>query len=204
VQATVLALGGGDVRGWTCWDLGAHYGLYSVGLARLVGETGQVAAFEPNPASCARLRRHAAMNRVPWLRVFEAAVSDRTGQGEMYTYGDLDTTITHLPYDEEVRQDACRPISVEIVELDRLVEAGSIRPPRFVKIDVEGHGHRALGGMRRTLQAHMPVVMAAFHSQHERDGMAAMLAALGYVQTSIGPSVDSRFDGTDYLFTPGA
>jgi hypothetical protein len=34
--------------------------------------------------------------------------------------------------------------------------------------------------------------------------MAAMLAALGYVQTAIGPSADARFDGTDYLFTPGA
>ena len=39
----------GDMQGWSCWDLGAHFGIYSVGLARLVGPQGQVAAFEPNP-----------------------------------------------------------------------------------------------------------------------------------------------------------
>ncbi|MSU65186.1 MAG: hypothetical protein EXS38_03585 [Opitutus sp.] len=58
MQAVLLGLGGGDIRGWTCWDLGAHFGLYSVGLARRVGPAGQVAAFEPNPISFARLQRH--------------------------------------------------------------------------------------------------------------------------------------------------
>src|SRR5690606_32216010 len=36
-----------DLAGSCCWDLGAHYGFYSIALARLVGPSGQVVAFEP-------------------------------------------------------------------------------------------------------------------------------------------------------------
>src|SRR4051794_29366016 len=46
----------GDLRGMTCWDLGTHYGIYTVGMALAVGPTGEVAGFEPDPASYARCR----------------------------------------------------------------------------------------------------------------------------------------------------
>jgi FkbM family methyltransferase len=197
-------LGGGDIRGWTCWDLGAHFGIFSVGLARRVGETGQVAAFEPNPRSCARLRRHARMNGIPWLRVFEAAVSDRPGLAELYTYGDLGSTITHLAYEGETAQELCRPLPVSALVLDALVDAGEIRPPQFVKIDVEGHGHRALSGMRRVLESHRPVIAASFHSGAEVSGIVGPLAALGYRHRPVGHGGDNRAPqaGSDFIFTP--
>src|SRR5205085_1089961 len=46
LQSTLVALADAGIEGWSCWDLGAHFGLYSVGLARHVGPKGQVAAFE--------------------------------------------------------------------------------------------------------------------------------------------------------------
>jgi FkbM family methyltransferase len=204
LQQAILGLGGGDLRGWSCWDLGAHFGIYSVGLALRVGPSGQVAAFEPNPVSFARLRRHARMNRLPWLRIFEAAVSDGTGTGELYTYGDLGSTITHLPYTGERVQERCLPIPVRMLVLDDLVESGEIRPPQFVKIDVEGHGHRALAGMGRTLRAHLPVIAAGFHSAEEIAGIAGPLAALGYRREPVGSAgrTAETLVGTDCLFTP--
>jgi FkbM family methyltransferase len=203
-QAALLALGNGDIRGWSCWDLGAHFGLYSVGLARRVGPTGQVAAFEPNPVSCTRLRRHAAMNRVPWLKIYEAAVSNRAGTDEFYTYGDLGSTITHLAYEGETRSESCEIIPVKVVCLDALVDAGELRPPRFVKIDVEGHGHKALEGMLRTVRSHLPVIAVAFHSSVEIGGVAPRLASLGYVCRRIGSDAETSdpVAGADYLFTP--
>ena len=38
MQNALVSLG--DIRGWNCWDLGAHFGIYSIGLARRVGPTG--------------------------------------------------------------------------------------------------------------------------------------------------------------------
>jgi hypothetical protein len=55
----------GDLTGKACWDLGAHYGYYSIGLARRTGPTGQVVAMEPFPSNYARLQRHHRMNGLP-------------------------------------------------------------------------------------------------------------------------------------------
>ncbi len=203
VQAALVALGGGDIRGWSCWDLGAHFGLYSVGLAQRVGPQGQVAAFEPNPLSYARLLRHARMNHLPWLKTYQAAISDETGSAELFTYGDLGTTTTHLPYDGETRTQNVGAISVPILRLDRLVERGELRAPKFVKVDVEGHGHRALAGMQATLRAARPIILAAMHSPQEVAGILALLNPLGYRKEEVGtsPSSDPMI-GRDFLFTP--
>ena len=70
LQQALIGVGG--VRSWNCWDLGAPFGIYSVGLARRVGPDGAVAAFEPNPGSYARLVRHQRMNRLSNPTTFQA------------------------------------------------------------------------------------------------------------------------------------
>ena len=160
-------LGNGRIEGWNCWDLGAHFGLYSVGLARRVGPGGQVAAFEPNPLSFQRLARHRRMNRLSWLKIYPFAASASSGEAELFTYGDLGSTTTHLPHDGEARTDDIAPVVVRKVRLADLVANGELRLPQFVKIDVEGHGHRALAGMRKTLAATRPLIVAALHTPDE-------------------------------------
>lgn len=203
VQQAMLALGGGSIEGWSCWDLGAHFGLYSIGLARRVGPTGEVAAFEPNPASFERLERHRCMNNLPWLKLHGCAASDHEANAELYTYGHRAAPTSHLPYTGERRSDSIGAIEVPTVRLDRLVRSGDLRPPHFVKIDVEGHGHRALAGMEETLDRVRPILIAAFHSADEVQGMMQRLTALDYSWVRIsgtpGPVVGP---GMDCLFTP--
>lgn len=204
VHAVLLALG--DIRGWSCWDLGAHFGVYSVGLAVRVGPEGQVAAFEPNPLSYARLERHRRMNHLYWMRTFAAAVSDKPGTSELFTYGSLKSTSTHLAYHGETRSDAVKPITVSTLTLDSLVASGILRPPDFVKIDVEGHAHKALGGMRDALKAKRPILIVAFHSNQEVQGALELLQPLGYYCESIptGSSSGASMIGRDILFKPAA
>ncbi len=198
----VLA-GLGDIRGWSIWDLGAHFGIYSIGLARRVGPGGAVAAFEPNPFSHARLERHRRMNRLDWMQTFQAAVSNHSGSADIYTYGDLKSTTTHLPYDGEIAQPATRPIRVPTVVLDELVAAGRLRPPQFVKVDVEGHAHHALAGARATLAAHRPVMIVGLHSDAETHGVLDLLEPLGYDVRPIGETANRPVrSGDDALFTP--
>jgi FkbM family methyltransferase len=198
----MLALGGGDIRGWNCWDLGAHFGLYSVGLARRVGPTGQVVAFEPNPKSYARLLRHKRMNRLDWLKTFPCAVSESSGSANLLTYGDLGTTTTHLAYEGETITPSVGPLSVETVSIDELVARGELRLPHFVKIDVEGHGHKALKGMAKTLAEARPILIVGFHSSPEVEGMSALLDPLGYTCTSIQSEGSGHLARGDFLFTP--
>ncbi len=207
LQQELVGLGDGDIRGWHCWDIGAHFGLYSIGLARRVGPTGSVAAFEPDPSSAERLRRHRAMNRCDNLEIFAAAASARSGKAEIYTYGELGSTTTHLPYDGEVRHPHVQPLEIETVALDDLVAAGRLRPPHFVKIDAEGHGHHVLAGMAATLATARPLIFMGFHSPEE---IAGTMAALGrsYTWRRIGaPGPGGRepvLVGEDYRFTPVA
>ncbi len=204
IQRRFEQLGGGDIRGWSCWDIGAHFGLYSIGLALRTGPSGQVAAFEPNPLSFERLELHRRRNNLPWLKTFPVAASASTGKAELYTYGDLRTTTTHLPYDGETRSTDVAPIPIFTMALDDLVKRGELRMPRFVKLDAEGHGHHALSGMRETLSEARPIILMGLHSPEERAGALSILAPLNYSLETIdgglgGP--DSYAFG-DFIFAP--
>jgi FkbM family methyltransferase len=204
VQKVLIGLG--DIRGWACWDLGAHFGFYSIGLARRVGPQGEVAAFEPNPLSFRRLSYHRRLNRLSWLKLYAAAASDQTGRMELYTYGDLTTTTTHLPYDGETRTHGCAPLAVPAFRLDELVATHDLRPPEFIKIDVEGHGHRALAGMKEVVRSKRPVLLVALHSPQEIDGIFSILKPLGYASRPVGEfaAPEASRIGRDFLFTPPA
>jgi FkbM family methyltransferase len=204
IQQAIAGIGGGDITGWSCWDLGAHYGIYSIALALRVGPTGQVAAFEPNPESFSRLERHRRMNRLAQLRTYPAAASEVSGHATLLTYGELDSTSTHLRYEDEVEDQKSAPIGIRTLRLDELVASGELRGPQFVKIDVEGHGHKAIAGMKASLAASRPSLIVGFHSKAEVDGVLAVLRPLGYRWTAVTPPPDHADEmiGGDYLFTP--
>jgi FkbM family methyltransferase len=201
MQAAVESLG--DISGWACWDLGAHFGLYSVALALRTGPTGEVAAFEPNPGSFGRLQRHARMNGLSWLKAHECAVSDEVGRSQLLNNGDKGTTSAHLLYDGEDAAAAGKGLGIRTVRLDDEVEAGRLRAPQFIKVDVEGHGHRALRGMARTLSRARPQLIVALHSDAEARGVLAVLDPLGYSREAVGAPPDSTsLIGADYWFRP--
>ncbi len=202
LQQALIALG--DIRGWNCWDLGAHYGIYSIGLARRAGPEGTVAAFEPNPISYARLERHRRMNGLSTLKTFQAAVSDHAGSADLLTYGDLRSTTTHLAYENETLGKETQPLGVQTLVLDELVAGGQLRPPQFIKVDVEGHAHKTLAGAMRTLCDHRPILIVAFHSEPEVSGVMALLEPLGYDRSTISTDSGSTdaVIGHDLLFKP--
>jgi len=203
VQAAVCGLGGGDIRGWSCWDLGAHFGIYSVGLAMRAGPGGQVAALEPNPESFARLELHRRMNALGWLRTYRAAAAARTGTAELLTYGDLGSMTTHLPYPDETVGAGAAPLPVRTLSLDDEVDAGRLRAPQFVKIDVEGSAHGALLGMARSLAASRPVLLVALHDDSEALGVLSVLDPLGYDRAPVAPQrAGAPMAGADFWFTP--
>lgn len=200
VEQAILSWG--DLRGKVCWDLGAHFGYYSVGLALHTGPTGEVAAFEPNPTSYDRLERHRRLNKLTWLKTFQAGCSDSDGTAGLYTYGNLDSTTTHLPYDGETTDPSVQPIRIRLLKLDDLVRVGELRPPNFIKIDVEGHGHHALNGAMESIRRTRPIMLMSFHSVEEAAGTEALLQPLGYKFNPAGSRNPANRIGADYLLQP--
>lgn len=198
VGRAILALG--DLTGQVCWDLGAHFGYYSVALAMRTGPTGQVAAFEPFPATFARLERHRRMNRLSWLQTFEAALSDVAGETEFVT-GE-EHTANHLRYDGEVDTESTTLVRVRLVRLDDLVAAGEIRLPNLLKVDVEGHGHHALAGAIQSIRESRPRILMGFHSPQEVAGTRDLLDPLGYRWEPLEPNPPDHCIGSDFLLRP--
>lgn len=168
------------VRGATCWDVGAHFGIHTVGLAMQVGPEGQVCAFEPDGVAFARLQRHVKMNRLLNVRLYLLAASDHDGDLEMIVSGGLGSTVTHVRYDDEPITPQTPKLVTQAIRLDTLVSAAEIPVPDLIKIDIEGHGGRAIEGALQTITKRRPLIVLSVHCPPEWEQARNALEPLGY------------------------
>jgi len=169
------------------WDIGAHHGIYSIGLARRCGSAARIEAFEPDPVSQARLRWHRRLNRLSQIHIHPVAASDKAADARIYQYKRLGDSSSHLPFPDETLENV-PSVPVKTVRLDDWVKEGCIAVPDLIKIDVEGHAFAALQGMRETLAQYRPVVLLAVHDVRERDQGGALLKELGYTLAPVSPA----------------
>ncbi|MBL8756943.1 MAG: FkbM family methyltransferase [Phycisphaerae bacterium] len=151
-----LALRPGD----TFIDIGANIGMTALVAARLVGPSGRVLCFEPNPAARERLEHHVALNALQ--RVIETrplGLADAPGELDLLVPEHSGQATfargaegTRPP--PGVRRHRAR-VSTADAELAALAGA-----PMLLKIDVEGFELRVLRGMARTLESRRPAVVA--------------------------------------------
>ena len=148
---------------WLCsgqvfYDIGANVGFFTVLAARLVGSTGKVYAFEPFPQSAEMIRKNAALNDFGQIiDVWQGAVSNRKGNGRLVMHERSDRfKLTETTVDAP-------SLTVPLYVIDELVAEGRLRPPDFVKIDVEGHEVQVLRGMEATIRAHRPIILCEVH-----------------------------------------
>jgi FkbM family methyltransferase len=170
----------GSISGLTCWDLGTHFGIYTVGMAMAVETEGQVIGFEPDPVSFKRCQRHVQMNALSQVKLFNAAVSNVEGTADLLLSQGAGASTSHLAYEDEQPNDKLDREVIQTVILDELVKAGKIRPAQFIKVDVEGHGAKALSGAQQTISASRPTIVMSFHSKWELEGTKEVLEPLGY------------------------
>jgi FkbM family methyltransferase len=183
------------------YDIGANIGYVTLSLAKRVGPTGKVIAFEPVPQSIACLRRNVQINRLANVQISEMAVSDGLGKAIIRITQNLSTAslVWH-------RNDPSATIlEIETVSIDELVESGELRAPRFAKIDVEGAEDKVLLGMRKTLVAAKPVLFVEC-SDSGRETAWRVLRESGYscqsaiTRTPVG--VFEEYRHSDFLWLP--
>ncbi len=153
-----LALGGGYetvetalildlIRpGQVVLDIGANIGYYTLLFARLVGATGQVFAFEPDPESFSLLQRNIAENHYDNVTTFRVAVSNVNSDLTLYRdrFNNLDHRLTSPGRD-------CTTLIVRAVRLDDFLSSHLDRPIDLIKMDIQGSEGLALEGMRSIL-----------------------------------------------------
>lgn len=126
-----------EVRpGDTIVDVGAAYGLYTVALAKRLGEWGRVYAFEPGPGMLRWLRQLIAINGVKErVRVLPYAAGDQNAIVRFNAERSTQSHITHKGADQS--------IEVRSVRLDTTLAGKAVD---ILKIDVEGYEEHVLRG----------------------------------------------------------
>lgn len=140
-------------------DIGANYGVYALSLARKVGASGQVWAFEPALETAMLLRESASANHTYWLQVVQQALSDREGTAWLQMPGHSElNSLVHPSSLEFAAQQGCGA-SVSITTLDRCLEINAWNRVDLLKLDAEGEEDRILSGGQRFFQELSPLVM---------------------------------------------
>lgn len=141
-------------------DIGAHVGYHTLRLLRSCPDVTQVVAVEADAVNADYLRRNLAANlpaeQAALVTVLEAAAWDTDGSLVLVRAGEANSG------DHRVRaQDGSGGPLVPAVRLDGNADVVR-RPVSLVKVDLQGRDHRALAGLRETLERDRPDVLCEF------------------------------------------
>jgi FkbM family methyltransferase len=189
-----------SITGIVFWDIGAHFGIHTVGVAMQVGPTGQVAAFEPDPFAFSKLSQHIRKNGLQNVKLFQAAASSASGTALLYRDQNESSSIGRLLPPNDERSGSSR---VAAVALDDLVRMNQIRMPHIIKVDVEGHGVSVIKGAMTSIAAKLPIIAFSIHSHEESAGARALLEPLGYAAFALdGPPIVDWNTHAEFLLLP--
>jgi len=165
--------------GMTFLDLGANVGYYTLIASRLVGPTGTVYAFEPDPEVFKQLICNVEANGCFNVVAIAKAASDKSGkQG-----------FVRDPYGAEgfLAEGGSQPLSIDVIALDDFFGARGWPKIDVMKLDIEGSESAALHGMRGLLSRHYNVqlimeynIYALERAGSSREVLATLLQAYGY------------------------
>jgi len=131
-------------QGMTVVDRGANIGYYTLLFSHLVGASGTVYAFEPDPSMYQALLKNISENALTNVKAYEYALGRTSGVASFIAEGGVSSRLsTETQLSDQL-------ITVQIDALDNLLQ--SAESIDFVKLDVEGAEIECLEGMRNIIQ----------------------------------------------------
>jgi FkbM family methyltransferase len=192
----------GAVRsGMTAIDVGANIGMYALPLARLVGPSGHVHAFEPEDKNHERLTINLALNGFGNVTLNKSAVFSETKTLKLNLFPDEISSWHSLgmpempdPFNPGKTVKPTRVQEVPGVSLDDYCTKRGIGQVDFLKVDVEGAELEVLQGCRRLLsegavrhimfEVSLPQIQGMGHHKTE---IFTLLESAGYTSRPIQP-----------------
>lgn len=171
--------------GETFVDVGAAGGMISLHGAGIVGESGQVYAFEPNPLVMKGLRDAMDLNNLVHVTPMEYALGDEPARMTLRVVGSEQGTATLAPVTGADAGRVSESHEVEVARGDDLL-FDRLQGNIFIKIDAEGFELRILRGFQRTVEALRPAIVTECVDAHleraetSREELFGYLESLGY------------------------
>jgi FkbM family methyltransferase len=148
-------------RGGCAIDIGAHIGRHSIPMAKAIGSSGKVYAFEPLPKIFNVLEENClsianAKKNHGTIQCFRTALGDANGETSFVYVPDFpefsgfERRKYHMP---DIRSEE---IMVPVVKLDSYID--EIDNVQFIKIDAEGGELSILRGATNLIKKYRPVI----------------------------------------------
>ena len=176
LEKEMLALDSVVAPGDVCFDIGAAGGTYMYLLARKVGNSGQVYAFEPRPRSFRAIDRARRILKLGAVSVHCVGLADEQGSMEIVVpswRGVPFTTRAYLAsaYGKDAEQvpdgfTGVRPLTIPVTTIDRFVADHTIHRIDFIKADVEGAELAVLEGGRASIERWHPTILLEVEERH--------------------------------------
>jgi FkbM family methyltransferase len=135
-------------------DVGANYGVYTLTMAKIVGPTGAVWAFEPASSTVALLAQGISANEFTQVVVERSAISSACGTARLALNDNAE-------FNSLVQGDlpAAATETVPVVTLDDCLQRYGWRDIDFMKVDAEGEETNIISGGRRFLTECSPLIL---------------------------------------------
>jgi FkbM family methyltransferase len=194
--------------GEVVFDIGAHYGYFSLLLAHLVGERGRVYAVEPTPSTFDILQRNASKRAN--ITCLNVAAGDKLDTCEIKDYGvrycAWNTLATTSRMPTVLNQHTPKQVRVGMIKLDAYISDHNLKP-KLIKIDAENYEAQIVKGLEDTLERTRPKVILEMGSANSLTA-ARYLLSHGYelfVSNKLGSIVpfDGRLDEANRYYKDG-
>ena len=151
-------------RGDTFFDIGAHFGYFSLLGAEIVGIEGKVFSFEASKSTFRILSDN--INSYSNIEIYNQAVSDKKSKLSFYEFPALyseynSIEITQFENTDWYSKNQPQEIKVEAISLSDFVEAKRVNP-EVIKIDVEGAEYLVIEGAKELLKNQSPKIILEF------------------------------------------
>lgn len=136
--------------GEIAYDIGTNFGLYTIFLAKAVGESGSVIGFEPESKSFQKCAVNLELNGLKNVCMCECALANEEREASLVVDERPISGVHHVLRNGE-NIAASRLQSIRTVVGDRWIAEQSLPVPNVLKIDVEGMEEEVLQGLAGTI-----------------------------------------------------
>lgn len=172
--------------GDTVFDVGTNLGETLLGFARIVGPSGHVYGFEPDPVNHATAVRNIVLNDYGNITLSQVGVGEARTRQKLFRVEPNNRGMNRiLPKAEQ--DDSIDHTEIEIVTIDEFVAERGIDRIDLIKIDIEGYEASAIRGAENVLATLRPKLFIELgysrviaNGSHP-DEILDSLRALGYV-----------------------
>lgn len=183
-------------RGTVVLDVGANFGQMCILFSEMVGENGQVYAFEADDFVFDVLKKNIEANDCRNIEPICGAVFNEAGKELFFPKQDFERFDAYGSYGIDPNANSGR--KVRSVMVDEITFA---KPVSFMKVDVQGSDLFAMQGATETIRKHKMPILFEFEQQFQDEFGTSFQDYVKFVD-SIGYRFVEVINQINYLVTP--